>query len=82
LQAKLAVEPTEVEIPFASLLAERMPIDNIKVQRDFPKVLAMVRACALVHRDCRDRNASGNVVASRADYEAIYELLAAPSLRG
>ena len=78
LQESLATEPKDVEIPYAHRLAEHMPVDNIKVQRDFPKVLAMIQACALVHKIDRERKSFGKVVANRYDYESVYNLLNIP----
>lgn len=82
VQQNIKENPVDVKIPYAERLAEHMPIDNIKVQRDFPKVLSMIKACSLVHQDDRDRDQSGSVLASREDYEAIYDLLAVPLSQG
>lgn len=82
LQEKIASGPKEVVIPYAESLAQMMPIENIKVQRDFPKILSMIQACALVHQESRDRNELGEVIADREDYVIIYDLLNVPLSQG
>lgn len=82
LQETLKSNPVGVRIPYGERLAENMPIENIKVQRDFPKVLSMIKACALVHQKDRERDEEGNILANRDDYDAIYDLLSVPLSQG
>lgn len=82
LQDKIKSEMTYVEIPYSLNLSDLVPVENIKIQRDFPKVISLIRACALVHQDDRERDASGSILASREDYEIIYDLLATPLSQG
>lgn len=82
LQETLKANPVEVRIPYAERLAEHMPIENIKVQRDFPKVLSMIKACALVHKNDREKDLEGNIIANIEDYDVIYNLLSAPLSQG
>lgn len=82
LQREIAGGQKDVEIPYAAALAELMPVENIKVQRDFPKVLSMIQACALVHKNSRDRNGGGEIVARKEDYRIIFDLLSVPLSQG
>src|SRR4051812_44624308 len=45
----------EVHLPFARKLAENTHSTNNRMQRDFPKLLAIIKACALVHQRTRDK---------------------------
>lgn len=63
-----------VEIPYAELIVDHLPLDNPKVHRDFQKVLTLIRTCALVHQFTRDKTRNGEIVASKDDYRTIYSL--------
>ncbi|MFO1183686.1 MAG: helix-turn-helix domain-containing protein [Bauldia sp.] len=75
-------EPTDVNIPFASVLADALPTTHNRVQRDFPKVLGLVKAHALLHQWGRSRDAGGRCIASLDDYEVVYGLVAEPLSQG
>jgi hypothetical protein len=64
-----------VDIPFATALARRLPTTHDRIKRDFPQILALIKACALVHQHTRSRNESGAVVATLDDYAAVKGLL-------
>lgn len=66
-----------VEIPFAETLANGMPTSHPRVQRDFPKLLSLIRAHALLHQCTRERDGD-RVVATLDDYAAVYKLVAGP----
>jgi hypothetical protein len=76
LQTWLAASPCEVEIPYASALAEMVPPLATRLRRDFKTVLTLIRAHALLHQANRRKDAEGRVVAELADYAAIRELVA------
>jgi hypothetical protein len=46
------------------------------VRRDFPTVLALIEAHALLHQATRDRNAEEAVIATIEDYSAVRDLVA------
>jgi hypothetical protein len=75
LQEWLAKEPTVVNIPFARTLAEAVPPVAVRLRRDFPAVLSLIRAHALLHRASR-KIENGAVIATIADYAAVRELVA------
>jgi hypothetical protein len=75
LQEWLATGEQRVVIPFASMLAERVPPIAVRLRRDFGALLSLIRAHALLHRGHRGRDAQGRIVATVADYAAVYHLV-------
>jgi hypothetical protein len=77
LQAWLAVAGVhDARVPFAPALAALVPPQTLRIRRDFPKLLSLVKACALLHQVQRERAADGAVLAALADYAIVRELLA------
>lgn len=76
LQAWLQEHSTHiVDIPFATKLASLTPTDNIRVRRDFGQLLSLIRAHALLYQATRKEDSEGHLIATTADYKAIYDLL-------
>ena len=68
-----------VVIPFAGALAEQMPAASaVRLRRDFPRLLQMIKAHALLHQASRPRDAANRIIATLADYEVVYDLMAGP----
>jgi hypothetical protein len=65
---------TNAVVPFAELLAEAMPGRPLRLRRDFPRLMQMIKVCALLHQRQRERDAEGRVVATLADYVMVREL--------
>jgi hypothetical protein len=65
-----------VTIPYAEPLAELVPADLVRMRRDFPQLLNLVRAHALLYQRQRARDAQGRIVATLEDYRGVYELVA------
>jgi hypothetical protein len=62
----------QVVIPFADRLPEHMPSARVRVRRDFPRLLNLIGASALLHQVQREHSADGqSVVASLADYAMV-----------
>jgi hypothetical protein len=76
LQAWLADQPNRVVVPYASDLAAAIPPVAVRLRRDFPAVLALVRAHAVLHQANRERDQLGRIVASLADYAEVRVLVA------
>ena len=76
LQEWLAGGPTEVAIPFAGALAELVPPVAVRLRRDFPSVLTLLRTHALLHRASREVDERGRIVATFDDYEVVRDLVA------
>lgn len=74
-QGWLARGETRVVVPFASALAEKMPVTAPRIRRDFGTLLSLVRAHALLHRESRDRDREDKIVAEiDRDYEVVRDL--------
>lgn len=65
-----------VVVPYAGALAELVPINAIRVRRDFAKLLALVTASAVLHQRRRDRDAEGRIVATLDDYDLVRDVTA------
>lgn len=65
-----------VTIPYAERLAELVPADLVRMRRDFPQLLTLIRAHALLHQRQRERDAQGRIIATLADYAAVHRLVA------
>ncbi len=68
--------PVEVEIPYAGRLAHLVPATQVRMRRDFPKLLAAIQVVALLHQCQRQRRSSGRIVATLEDYAQARDLLA------
>jgi hypothetical protein len=75
LQRWLELDERRVEIPFADALADLIPPTAVRLRRDFRTVLSFIQAHVLLHRASRERNDTGEIVATLDDYEAIRMLL-------
>lgn len=76
LQEWLANRDARVMIPFAHVLAELMPTTAIRLRRDFPALLSLVRSHALLHQAQRETDSSGRIVATvEHDYAAVRDLV-------
>ena len=76
LQRWLAEGDSEVVVPFADKLANLVPPVAVRLRRDFKLLLTLIRAHALLHRGTRTLDDQGRIIATVADYAAIYELVA------
>lgn len=75
LQEWLHSHEQRVTIPFAESLAELIPPVAVRLRRDFPAMLNLIRAHALLHQATRERDAIGRIIATLADYNAVRELV-------
>jgi hypothetical protein len=75
-QRWLALGETRVVVPFGRTLAENVPPVAVRLRRDFGMLVALISAHALLHRSTRAADKQGRVVATIADYAAIYDLVA------
>ncbi|MDR3639633.1 MAG: hypothetical protein P4L84_37885 [Isosphaeraceae bacterium] len=76
LQEWLAAGTADVDVPFAITLARAIPAVTVRLRRDFPAILSLVRAHALLHRATRSVDAQGRIVATLRDYAVVRELVA------
>ncbi|MGI8853620.1 MAG: hypothetical protein ACR2GC_10105 [Methyloceanibacter sp.] len=65
-----------VVVPFAPELSEKIPAASVRLRRDFGQILRAIKAHALLHREHRERDADGQIVADiENDYAAIQNLM-------
>jgi hypothetical protein len=64
-----------VILPFARDLAQRVDAHSERIKRDFPQVLSLVAAHALIHQENRERTSDGAIVGTIIDYAAVYPLI-------
>lgn len=77
LQWSLAHEGDRaVTIPFAPQLGALVPVDQVRMRRDFVQLANLIQSSAILHQHQRDRDEHGRIIAAREDYELIYELTA------
>src|SRR5262249_45731186 len=65
----------EVVVPFADALAKAMPDKPVRLRRDFPRLIQLIKSCALLYQQQRGRDEHGRVVASLGDYAMVRELV-------
>ena len=76
LQEWIAANSHSVVIPFARALAGRMNAKALRLRRDFPSILQLIKAHALLHQASREPDEIGRLVATLDDYMVIRELVA------
>jgi hypothetical protein len=76
LQVWIEGADRRVAIPFAKILAEKVPPVAVRLRRDFAAVLNLIKAHAVLHQASRDRDDQGRIVATVDDYAVIRELVA------
>jgi hypothetical protein len=64
-----------VTIPFASALAKLVPASHLRMRRDFRQALTVIQSIALLFQRQRQRDHSGRIVATLADYGMARDLL-------
>jgi uncharacterized protein (DUF3820 family)/energy-coupling factor transporter ATP-binding protein EcfA2 len=76
------LEPASVVVPYVQSLAENFAYDKPRRLRDYDKVVALIKAHALLYQFQRHRNEKGEIIATLDDYKAIFELsnIIVPSL--
>jgi hypothetical protein len=75
-QRWLAAGECRVVVPFAVAMVGLIPPVAVRLRRDVGQVILAIKAHALLHRDQRDRDDAGRVVADvDRDYAAIRELM-------
>jgi hypothetical protein len=65
-----------VRVPWATVLAEHVPVAAIRMRRDISKLFGLIDACALLHQAQRPRDADGAILATIEDYALVRDLLA------
>jgi hypothetical protein len=64
-----------VVIPFATAIADLIEPVAVRLRRDFPAVMSLVQAHALLHQVSREQDQRGRIIATLDDYDAVRELV-------
>jgi hypothetical protein len=67
--------PFEVIVPFGTTLAAAIPAAAIRLRRDVSQLFGLIWAHAVMHLPHRERDSSGRVVATLADYAGVRALV-------
>jgi hypothetical protein len=76
LQEWLAAAEHHVTVPYAKGLAKAIPPVAVRLRRDFGALLNLMRAHTILHQASRERDASGQIIATLEDYAMVRELVA------
>ncbi len=77
LQEWIGLGAQRVTIPFAKVLADKIPPVAVRLRRDFTAVLNLIRTHALLHQASRERDDRGRIIATvEDDYRVIRDLVA------
>ena len=74
-QSWLELAERRVVIPFALTISELVPPVAVRLRRDFPAVMRLVQAHALLHQISRERVQQGRILATLEDYEEVRKLV-------
>jgi hypothetical protein len=75
-QRWLGVTKCQVVVPFAVAMVELIPPVAVRLRRDVGQIICAIQAHALLHRDRRDHNDAGQIVADiDHDYETVRQLM-------
>jgi len=64
-----------VTIPYAKILAEKIPPVAVRLRRDFGALLNLIRGHAILHQATREKDGAGRIIASLDDYAVVRELV-------
>jgi hypothetical protein len=67
--------PKQIDIPYSEAIVEYLPTSHDKIKRDFPQILSLIEASALLHCNMRNQRSDGTIIADEDDYKNIYELV-------
>lgn len=75
-QRWLAAGDRVVVVPYAAEMVDLIPPVAVRLRRDVGQIIAAIQAHALLHRDQRDRDEAGRIVADiEHDYDAVRKLM-------
>jgi hypothetical protein len=76
LQRILELNRPQVVIPYAEPLAMGCNPATVRLRRDFPMVLYLVKAHAVLHYRHRHKDEQGRIIATHEDYQLVFDLVA------
>jgi hypothetical protein len=75
LQRIIEIELPQVVVPYAEPLALGCNTAAVRLRRDFPMVLTLIKAHAALHFHHRAKDEQGRIIATSDDYKAVYDLV-------
>lgn len=69
--AQTLLESLSVRVPYADKLITAFPTDKVRVRRDFPRFLSLIKTHALLYQFQREKDAGGQIIATVEDLKAI-----------
>jgi hypothetical protein len=70
-----ALAPWDVVVPFADQLAKKISHVNSRINRDFARLLSLVKAVSIMRHRHRHTDKGGRLIAAVADYKFVYDLV-------
>lgn len=69
--------PIDIVVPFVDVLADMIAqnIPSPRINRDFARLLSLVKAVTILRHKSRRQDAAGRFIAELEDYAAVYELV-------
>jgi hypothetical protein len=67
------LEPAEVDIPYAERIS--MPTSQVRIRRDAPRLMDMIRVIAWLYQYQRERDSQGRIVATEQDFHIALGLV-------
>ncbi len=68
---------TKVFIPFAEELAEKVPVTQVRMRRDFKQLLIAIKTVAILMQQQRTTDQDGRIIATCRDYEIAKDIIGA-----
>ena len=78
VQRVIAKSDHSVIVPYASSLQEFLPKNNMRIRRDFNKILSLIKAHALLHQFNREKDSEGSIIANIKDYSIVKKIVMKP----
>ena len=78
VQRVIALSNHSVIVPYALALQSFLPKNNIRIRRDFDKIISLIKAHALLHQFNRKKNSEGNIEATMKDYSIVRKIAMKP----
>jgi hypothetical protein len=75
LQQRLNLEGGRVVFPQGEIIGWKCATGAIRLRRDFPLVLSLVKSHALLNFWNRERDKEGRIIATLEDYRTVYDLV-------
>jgi len=65
----------KVAIPYANILADKIPSEAVRMRRDFKQLLTIIQTVSLIHQCQRNVDKHGRIIAEIEDYRIAREII-------